>query len=317
MTVAVTGADGFIGGVLCTMLEARGHAVARLVRTPAGAGRDRRVVRDLAGDEPLVDALQGVTAVVHLAARAHMLQESAADPRAAFYRVNVGGTVRLARAAQDAGAHRFVFVSSIGVNGGSTQGTPFTESDVPAPIESYAESKLAAERELRTLERQGGVELVIVRPPMVYGPGAKGNLLRLLSWVHAGMPLPLASIGNRRSLIGVENLCDLLGLCVEREDAAGEIFLAAEPDIHSTPGLVRAIAHAMGRRGRLVHCPPALLALAARLLGRGAAYEKLVGSLQVSAAKARRVLGWCPRVTFEDGIGRMVAAYLDSRHALA
>jgi nucleoside-diphosphate-sugar epimerase len=305
--VAVTGADGFIGSVLCGVLSERGHRVIRIVRKELGPGTDRRVVTDLASAHALDAAVAGADVVVHLAARAHILRETHQDPEAAFRRANVDATARLVETAARAGVSRFVFVSSIGVNGNQTHGRPFTESDVPAPVEPYARSKLAAEQALRTVADRFAMETVIVRPPLVYGAGVKGNFLRLLSLVDRGVPLPLAAIDNRRNLIGVENLGELLALCVESREAAGEVFLAAEPEVHSTPQLLQAIAAAMGKPARLVNIPPGILCASARLLGLQGQFEKLCGSLEVSSERARRVLGWSPSVDFATGIARTVS----------
>jgi nucleoside-diphosphate-sugar epimerase len=311
--IAVTGADGFIGKNLCATLERRGQLPARIVRANPGPGSDRRVVGDLANFDALECALAGADSVVHLAARAHVLRGTAPEPGTAYSRMNVEATVRLAEAAVRAGVRRFVFVSSIGVNGGQSGQAPFREANPPAPVEPYARSKLEAEGALRLLAERSGLEIVIVRPPMVYGPGVKGNLLRLLSLVDSGIPLPLASVSNRRSLIGVENLADLLALCVERSAAAGQLFLAAEPDTHSTPALMGAIARAMGRPSRLFGFPPGALRIVARLVGLEDQFGKICGSLEVSADKARQVLGWEPRLSFDEGIARMVHWYRKRR----
>jgi len=314
--VAVTGADGFIGGALCAKLEREGRAVARIVRRPDGPGADRRVVPDLSRADALADAFRGAEAVVHLAARAHVLRETEADPTAAFTRINVEGTANVAEAAARAGLRRVVLVSSIGVNGSCTFGTAFTEAQPPAPAEPYAASKYAAELQLRDVAGRHGLEFAILRPPMVYGPGVKGNLRRLLALVHSGIPLPLASLENRRSMIGVDNLSDLIALCIDHARVRAELFLAAEPEVHSTPALLRGIAAVMGRRSRLFRCPSSLLAAAARLLGHETEYAKLAASVEVSADKARRLLGWHPRVDYETGLRQTVTSYLDEVDAV-
>jgi UDP-N-acetyl-alpha-D-quinovosamine dehydrogenase len=308
-TVAVTGADGFIGTSLCATLENRGHRVARIVRRTQGCGGDRRVVPDLADASCLEAVLSGADAVVHLAGRAHVLRETEARPEAAYQRVNVDATVRLAEAAARAGVRRFVFVSSIGVNGNQTYEAPFTESDAPAPVEPYAMSKLKAEQALRSVGQESGLEVVVVRPPIVYGPGVKGNFLKLLRLVESGVPLPVASLTNRRSLVGVANLAELLALCVERPAAAGELLLAADPEVHSTPALIEAIAKAMRRGSRLFRFPPRGLRFAARLAGVEAQFCKTCGSLEVCSERARRVLGWSPSLSFDEGISTTIAWY--------
>lgn len=308
-TVAVTGADGFIGAHLCAVLEHDGHRVIRIVRRRSGAGEDRRVVADLASASDLGSVLEGAEVVIHLAGRAHVLRDTEPDPDSAFRRANVDSTVRLAEAAARAKVRRVVFVSSIGVNGDQTHGAAFVESATPAPVESYARSKLEAEQQLLSVAKREHIETVIVRPAIVYGPGAPGNVRRLLSLVSRGLPLPLAAIQNKRNLIGVENLSDLLLLCAGSPAAAGELFLAAEPDAHSTPELLRVIARGMGRPSRLFSVPEQVLRLSAQLVGMRAQFEKLCGSLEVNADKARGVLGWKPRVSFEDGIVRTAQWY--------
>ena len=313
LTIAVTGADGFIGRNLCTELAGRGHRVRRLVRTAGTAEPDCRAVGDLAVAESLERQLEGAAAVVHLAARAHVLRETEPDPAAAFARANVDATLRLARASVAAGVRRFVFVSSIGVNGSRTAGRAFTEDDEPAPTGPYASSKLQAELALRR-EFPASLELVVVRPSLVYGPGVKGNLHRLLALIDSGLPLPLGSLDNRRNLIGVENLSDLIAACIERREAAGELFLAAEPRIHSTPGLLRAMAAAMHRSARLFDFPVGLLRGAASCLGARGQFDRLCDSLEVSSRKASERLAWIPRVSFEDGIARTAASFREGRH---
>jgi nucleoside-diphosphate-sugar epimerase len=316
-TIAVTGADGFVGTNVSVALEKRGHPVRRIVRSDHGPGSDRKVVPDLSSSDSLDHVLDGVETLVHLAARAHVLRETEPHPEAAFQRANVDATVRLAEAAIRAGVRRFVFVSSIHVNGNQTRGVPFTESDEPAPIEPYARSKLAAERSLRSVAGTSDLEVVIVRPTLVYGPGVRGNFLRLLSLVDSGIPLPFASLRNRRSLIGVENLTELLALCAERPAAAGELFLAAEAEVHSTPGLIRAIAHAMRRPSRLFGVPEKALGLAARSVGVQCQFDKICGSLEVRSNKAQDLLGWAPGVSFREGIAATVTWYRERGNVTA
>jgi len=316
LTIAVTGADGFIGRSVCAELERRGHRVRRITRAsgPPTQG-DCRIVPDLAAAEGLERILEGTDAVVHLAARAHVVRETERDPDAAFERANVGATERLATAALRAGLRRFVFVSSIGVNGNSTSGTPFTELDRPTPAEPYARSKLRAEQALRAAVRSA-LELVVVRPSMVYGAGVKGNFLRLMSMVDSALPLPLAAVQNRRSLLGVDNLAGMLTLCVEHPAAAGELFLAAEPGVHSTPELLRTIARVLQRPARVFYVPVAPLRMVARIGGALGQFDKLCSSLEVSAEKAHRVLGWHPEVSFEEGMVRTAAWFRGRQHAV-
>lgn len=308
--IVVTGADGFIGARACELLEGRGHEVRRVVRRFEGPGRDRRVVPDLTSEVDWQPILRGADAILHLAARAHVVRERDEDPEAAFHRSNVQVTRRLAEQATAAGVRRFVFVSSIGVNGPQTIRGPFVETDTPLPSEPYARSKLECEQILRSIASASALEVVIVRPPLIYGPHAKGNLLRMLKLVACGVPLPLASVQNRRNIVGLDNLCDALALCVESPNAAGEMFLVAEQEARSTSEIFAALYTGMGRRSRLFGCPPALLRSAARLVGAGLMYDKLCSSLEVDPGKIMRVLGWQPSRSFADEMTKTARWYL-------
>jgi len=280
MKIAVTGASGFVGKALVARLREAGQDVVPLSR---GDGVD---YEDLGA---MTSRFEGADAVVHLAARAHRGGDD--DAFAANARV-----ARVAaQAARDAAVARFVLVSSIGVNGNATHGKPFTEDDAPAPAEAYARSKLRSEHEVRDVLEGSATSLVVVRPPLVDGPDAPGNMAKLRKAVVRGWPLPLASIANRRSFIGVDNLVDFLVLCVSRGEAAGELFVVADGEDLSTPQLVRRIAKRLGKPARLFPFPPAVLVALATMLGRERAARSLCESLQVDASKARRVLGWKPR----------------------
>ena len=308
----VTGTTGFVGSHLIPVLRVQGLAV-RAVRRSRDAsvadGVEPVVAGDLADAPDLRQALEGVDTVVHLAGRAHVMSETAVDPEAAFHRANVDATRHLAKQAAAAGVRRFVFLSSAKVNGERTTGRPFTEADDPAPEDAYGRSKWRAEQTLREIGAATGLEVVVIRPPLVYGPGVKANFLRLLGLIERGVPLPLAGVHNRRSLVGVWNLCDLIATAARHRAAAGETFLASDQHDLSTPDLVRSIAAAMGRPARLFPFPTPVLRLAARIAGQGGAAERLVGSLQVDSAKATRLLGWVPRMSVEDGLRRTVEWY--------
>lgn len=303
MLVVVTGADGFIGSAACELLESHGHAIRRVVRAPVPGPHAYHAVGDIAEAvwEPV---LQGADAIVHLAARAHVLKER--DPAAAeraFIRANVHATSRLLHSAVRSGVRRFVFLSSIGVNGASTDGRAFRELDEPMPEEPYARSKLQAEQLIRDIPR-GQLEAVIVRPPLVYGPRAKGNFLRMLQLVRSGVPLPLASVRNRRNLVGLRNLCEFLRLSLEHPRAQGETFLIAEPEARSTPEILSALYSAFGMRNRLFQCPPGVLEKTTRLLGLHRQFAKLCSSLEIDASKAFELLDWRPAISFEAEMAR-------------
>jgi nucleoside-diphosphate-sugar epimerase len=311
--VLVTGADGFIGRALGPALEASGYQVRAAVRTAGSAPGEAVVVGDIGPATDWREALRGADAVIHLAARVHVMRERASDPLAAFRHTNVEGTAQLARAAAAAGVRRLVYVSSVKVNGERTTVRPFTEADPPAPEDDYGRSKWEAESVTRQVASGTGLELVVVRPCLVYGPGVKGNLRALLAALARGVPLPLGSVRNRRSLVGLDNLCGLLVRCVEQAAAAGESFLAADGEDLSTPEMVRALATGIGRPARLFPVPVPLLEAAGALAGRREAVERLTGSLQLDAGKARRVLGWVPTVGTVAGLQRTGAWYRGAR----
>lgn len=307
MTVLVTGANGFVGQALLARLRQNGMACRGVVRravvqrTP-----DDVVVPVQDGQTNWQPVLAGVSTVIHCAAQTSVTHAEAADPVAAYRQINVAGTLQLARQAAAAGVQRFVFVSSVKVNGELTlPGKPFTASDTPAPEDAYGRSKAEAEAGLQTIARETGMALVIVRPPLVYGPGVQGNFASLLRWVAAGIPLPLAAITqNRRSLVALDNLVDLLLTCAHHPQAAGQIFLVSDGEDVSTAELLRRIAHAQGRRAWLLWVPVGALQWAARVLGKQAVAQRLCGSLQVDTTATCRQLGWRPPVTLDEGLRR-------------
>jgi len=312
--ILVTGSTGFVGRRLCSALREQGLDVREAVRrSPAvNAGLDVVAVGAIDGQTDWRRAVEETGSVIHLAGRAHVMREDEADPLAVYRRVNVAGTVRLALQAAAAGVRRFVFVSSVKVNGEATTGRPFTEADVPAPLDAYGVSKHEAEEELKDIGRESGMEIVVVRPTLVYGPDVKGNFLSLLHWLRRGLPLPLARCDNRRSFTGLTNLADLLIQCVLHPAAANETFLAADGEDLSTPELLRRMARALGRKARLLPFPPAMLRVAAGVVGRPGVYERLCGSLRVDASKARELLGWRPPLTVDEELARTARWFLAS-----
>lgn len=312
--VLVTGADGFVGRTVRARLSTVGRPWRGAVRGgDAVSGREELLaVGDIGPETDWGAALEGVDAVVHLAARAHVLRERAADPLGEYRRVNVAGTGRLAREAADRGVRRFVFVSSAGVNGDlAGPDRPFTERDVPRPHSHYALSKWEAEEELRAVSSRTGMEVAILRPPLVYGPGVKANFLRLMRLVSRGLPLPFGSVDNRRSLLGADNLADAITVCLDHAGAAGETFLLGDGESISTPGLIRNLARALGRPVRLLPCPPGLLGAAARAVGASARARQLLGSLVVDDRKIRERLGWRPARAMTEGLEEAARWYRD------
>ncbi len=291
--VVVTGATGFIGRALCPRLAAAGHEVSAITR---------RVIPEIGPDTDWSAALAGAEAVVHLAARVHVSAERAADPLAAPRRVNTLGTRRLAEAAAAAGVRRLVFASTIKVNGEKTGAEPFRATDAAAPRDPYAISKWEAEQALFQVAGESAMEAVVLRPPLVYGPGVKGNFLSLLRLCAKAPPLPLALVANRRSLIHVGNLADAILRCLTHPAAGGRTFLVSDGEALSTPELVRRAAAALGRPARLFPVPPPLLRLAGRLTGTSSTVERLLDSLVVDDREMRRELDWKPPFSMSRGL---------------
>jgi len=361
--VLVTGASGFIGKILCDKLLAEGYQVRGAVRgatqmTAMPSGVEGVMVGDIDQETDWSEALVGIDGVVHLAARVHVMRESSVDPLAAYREVNVEGTKCLAIAAANAGVKRFVYISSVKVNGESTEdksrnqgsevdpqitqitrirkkGTEvrgqegelkgvFSEKDVPEPQDPYGISKWEAEQVLKKIadergfngegrredgDRKQGIEIVIIRPPLVYGPGVKGNFLRLLRIVWSGIPLPLSNIKNRRSLIYIGNLVDAIVNCMTNPNAAGKTYLVSDGDDVSTPDLIRRIAAASGRRALMLPVPVCMMRMAGKIIGRSDELERLFGSLTVDISKICRELNWKPPNTPEEGIRETILWY--------
>ena len=309
----VTGASGFVGTALCQALLARDVPFVPCVRKLAPSrlpGPLAFETGDQSGPVDWTPALAGCSVVIHLAARVHMMREQAADPGAAYQAMNVDATLRLAEQAAGQGVRRFVHVSSVKVNGERTLGRPFRADDSPAPEDAYGRSKLAAELALQEWAARTGTELVIVRPPLVYGPGVRANFLRLMQLVKSGMPLPLGGIRNRRSMVALGNLVDFLLLCAVHPGAAGGTWMVSDNRDLSLPELITLIAKAMGRPARLLPVPAGLLSAGAGLLGRRAAAGRLLDSLQVDVKPALDRLGWTPPLDVETAIQLAVAPLL-------
>lgn len=317
--VLVTGASGFVGRRLCQYLHDAGQSYRQVLRAIPSAGDCREGVVHVADIGPHTDwcaALRSVDAVVHLAAHVHQMEPGRQDAR--YWQVNTLGTERLARQAAKAGVKRFVYLSSIKVNGEQTLGEDrFTEEESSPLVgqrgDSYALSKYEAEKRLRTIEAATGMEVVIIRPPLVYGPGVAANFERLLWAVSRGLPLPLASIRNARSLVFLDNLVDFILCCLQHPAAKGQTFLISDSEDLSTPDLIGRLAHAMRRSARLWPCPLSLLRWVGSLLGRSAFIERLSGSLRVDCRKAQTLLAWRPPYTVDQGIQSTVDDYLRER----
>ncbi len=317
MKLLLTGATGFVGSALSRSLDAQRNRVVAGVRARSSklsSGIIQVPVGDLLPDTDWSGALHGVDVVVHLAARVHIMQDVAADPLAEFRRVNVFGTLNLARQAAMAGVRRFVFVSSVKVNGESTLfGHPFSADDAPEPQEPYGISKHEAEVGLRELALSTGMEVVIIRPPLVYGPGVKANFAFMMRWLAKGIPLPLGAVHNKRSFVALNNLVDLIVTCLRHPAAANQTFLVSDGEDLSTTELLQRMGKALGKPARLLPVPVGVMEVAAKLLGKGDVAQRLFGSLQVDSSKTRDLLGWTPVVSVDEALRKTAGTFLASR----
>ncbi len=312
LKVSMTGASGLLGRALVSKLVASGRfeVLAFTRQTPINPvhGAKYLPVGNLTQETQWQDGLLGVHTLVHCAARVHVMHDTEADPLTAFRSVNVDGTLNLARQAVAEGVKRFVFISSVKVNGVSTHpGQALTEADAPNPQDAYGQSKQEAEQGLRQLAADTGMEVVIIRPPLVYGPGVKANFAALMRAVQRGWPLPLGAVYNQRSLVAVSNLVDFIITCITHPQAANQTFLVSDGQDLSTTELVRGMAQAAGVPARLLPVPAWVLQAAGSLLGKGDAVQRLCGNLQVDISKARSLLGWEPPVSVEEGLRRAMA----------
>lgn len=315
-SVLITGSGGFIGHRLISTLSKRNFSVTAVARSViTGDFSGQMILADLKTLVSSTQHLEGIDCIVHLAGRAHVLDDVDSDPLAAFREINRDLTVQLARVAIQAGVKRFIFISSIGVNGASSGGLAFNEKSVPSPHAAYALSKLEAEYELRKLLAPTAVELVVIRPPMVYAAHAPGNFQRLLRLVASGVPLPFSSVNNLRSMIALENLVDFIALCIEHPAAADELYLISDGTDLSTPEIVRHLCTGMRQNARLLPVPVILMRLGASLIAKQAMYTQLCGSLIIDSSKARDQLGWKPKLCAEAAliqVGREFAALRES-----
>ncbi len=331
VNVLVTGSTGFVGSALIGRLvcdsNCRVRAAARRSINEHHARVEPIQIGNLAPDTDWQPALTGTNVVIHTAARVHVMRDQATDPMAEFRRVNLDGTLNLARQAAETGVKRFIYLSSVKVNGESTgfagsaerrvpsaeSPKTFREEDVPDPQDAYAMSKWEAEQGLMSIAKETGMEVVIIRPPLVYGPGVKANFLQIMEWLYKGIPLPLGAIHNRRSLVAVDNLVDLIVTCIDHPEAANQVFLASDGEDLSTTELLRRTAIALGKTARLVPVPQWILEYGLNILGKKALAQRLCGSLQVDISKAREILGWTPPVSVDEELRKTTEAYLQDK----
>lgn len=304
MKTLITGASGFVGQALCVALTAQQYDVIAAVRSDIHANRYKSlIVGHLDGQTDWSLALTDVNVVVHLAARVHVMNDTSDDPLTEFRKVNVDGTLNLALQAANASVKRFIFVSSVKVNGEQTEaGKPFTEDSVPSPQDAYGISKLEAEQGLLKIAQATGMEVVIIRPPLIYGAGVKANFASMMRAVKRGIPLPLGAIHNKRSFVYVGNLVSMIMRCIDHPAAANQVFMVSDGHDLSTTQLLRSCAAALGVKARLLPLPQKLLEIGAALLGKRDVAQRLCGNLQVDITKARTMLGWTPPFSVADGL---------------
>ena len=315
MRVLLTGASGFVGRSVLGRLSSRTSIeVVAITRSPL-VGLPISVTNlQIAGVESHEDwhpALAGVDAVIHCAARVHVMNDVEVDPLSEFRKVNVEGTLNLARQAALAGVRRFIFVSSIKANGEETVlDVPYSADAQASPIDPYGISKLEAEQGLLSLAAETGMEVVIIRPVLVYGPGVKANFLSMMHWLHRGVPLPFGAVHNKRSLVALDNLVDLIVTCIDHPAAANQIFLVSDGEDLSTTELLRRMGMALGKPARLLPVPSWLIKRGAAILGKQALAQRLCGSLQVDINKSRELLGWVPPVSVDEALRRAAEHFL-------
>lgn len=317
LRVLVTGANGFVGKSLCAELINRGHIVRAALRPRRSLNMLECETFQISNVDAYTDwsgGFTGVDTVIHLAARVHVMQDNASNPLEEFRKVNVSGTEHLARSAAKAGVKRLVYVSSIKVNGESTRGKrQFSESDEAAPHDAYGISKCEAEQALHRVAQETDLEVVILRPPLVYGVGVQGNFAQMMKMLAKDIPLPLATVHNHRSLVYVENLVGALILCATHPAARGKTYLISDGDDISTPDLLHQLGEAMGHPARLFSCPPSFLKIACRLVGRADQGDRILGSLRVDSGKIRRELDWTPPYTLQEGLRITGQSFIDGQ----
>lgn len=312
----ISGANGFIGQFLCLQAASKSYRVTALTRRPwkFSSGIENLVLDDLSNVASIRSVLEEVGVVIHLAARVHVMNESTRDSLGLYQKINVENTLALARVAAESGVKRFIYLSSAKVNGEETNvHKPFTADDVPAPRDPYAISKLEAEISLLALGRQTGMEVVIIRPPLVYGPGVGANFARMMRWVLLGIPMPFGSISNKRSMVALENLANLILICVSKPAAANQVFLVSDGEDISLPQLLRKMAAVLGVPSRIFPFPVSFLWITAKMLGRKNVVQRLCGSLQLDISKTKKLLGWEPPASLDKSLSEVARWYLGSK----
>lgn len=312
--VLLTGATGFIGRSLAVKIQENNANLITAVRRRSDGIPDTILqieVGDILSDIDWSNTLDNVSTVIHTVARVHVMDDDATDQLSEYRRVNVDGTMNLARQAISAGVGRFIFLSSIKVNGETTKtGKPFTADDSPAPMDAYGVSKAEAEQALLDLSSEAQMDVVIIRPVLVYGPEVKANFLSMMRWLNRGVPLPFGSIHNKRSLVALDNLVDLIITCIEHPAAANQIFLVSDGDDLSTTELLQRVSKALGRPARLLPVPAWIISLAATLFGKRDVSQRLLDSLQVDISKTRDLLGWVPPVSVDEALQKTAQSFL-------
>ena len=315
--VLLTGGTGFVGGSVLNRLCRDGMEVvvcSRAKAMNAASGVRHLSVAGLDSNTDWKPALDGIEVVIHCAARVHVMHDESSDPLAEFRQVNVEGTLNLARQAATAGVRRFIFISSIKVNGeGTAPSLPYQADDDPAPLDPYGISKMEAEQGLRALAAETGMEVVIIRPVLVYGPGVKANFLSMMRWLHKGVPLPFGAIHNRRSLVALDNLVDLIVTCIDHPAAANQTFLVSDGEDLSTTELLRRMGAALGKPARLLPVPSRVLEVGAAVLGKQALSQRLCGSLQVDISKNRELLNWTPPFSVDEALCKTARHFLEQQ----
>lgn len=309
MKILVTGATGFVGSKLMTELKAKNYDVSGTSRRSLSADPDLINIGEIAENTDWSSALEGCDVVVHTAGRAHMLNDTAEDKLAEFRRVNRDATLKLAHDAQAAGVKHFIFISSIGVNGNATSGIPFTEESIPAPTSDYAISKLEAEIALKEQFSATQMAITLIRPALICGENAPGNIRRLLKLVHSGLPLPFKGVKNKRSMVSLENVVSFIIACIENPQAKDELFLLADNDKPTTEGIISAFAEGMNKPARAIWFPSSLLKIGLTAIGKASLYEQLFGSLDIDATKASQRLQWQAPVTLQQTMKKTAAFY--------